>query len=77
MPKVCVLLYPTPCHMADGASLKPVAHATLPHSRLRRLALLTPTSDQATALKMNNQRPKLDQAMPVRTTHDIATAQSP
>ena len=57
--------------MADGASLTPVAHATLPHSCLTaacvRLALLTPTSGQATALKMNNQHPKLDKAVPVRT----------
>ena len=49
------------------------AHATLPHSCLAaacvRLALLTPTSGQATALKMNNQHPKLDKAVPVRTMH--------
>ena len=51
------------------------AHATLPHSCLAaacvRLALLTPTSGQATALKMNNQA-----ILPVRTTLTIATAQS-
>ena len=69
--------------MSDGASLTRSRRRRdlLPHSRLAaacvRLALLTPTSGQATALKMNNQHSKLDQAIPVRTTLTIATAQSP
>eukprot|EP00964_Phaeocystis_antarctica_P010505 scaffold5785_cov61-Phaeocystis_antarctica.AAC.1 len=59
------LSYSRPC---PTAALQPPANDS--HSRRPPLA-------QATALKMNNQHSKLDQAIPVRTMLTTATAQSP